>query len=136
MKNLDAASECIERAISLSDLLDASYNSFTLMLEVIEREQDRGGPLFAAFVMAGVPASSGRFALLTAPSFPASTRHTPPMVAGEAESAEQAADAIARLSLILAHRLDDEAATAVNADDRTACAEAARHAWALHARLR
>jgi hypothetical protein len=136
MSCFDALRERIERASDLPGILDASYYAFATMLDLIYRQQDRGGPLLAAFVMAGVPASSGRLALLAAPSLPASTRLTSPTPTGAlVASPEQIADAVSWLSLILAHRLDDEAATADNAEDRNACVEAARHAWALHARL-
>lgn len=136
MSCFDALGERIERASHVPDILDASYWAFTTMLDLIHKQQDRGGPMFAAFVMAGVPASSGRLALLAAPSLPASTRLMPPASTGAfLGSPEQTADAVAWLSLNLAHRLDDVAATADNAEDRNACVEAARHAWALHARL-
>jgi hypothetical protein len=136
MKSLDAARERIERAADLSQLLDASYCAFTTMLDVIQRVQESGGPLFGAFMMAGQPAGSGRLAVLTAPSLPASTRLASSLpVAGLPPSAEYVADEVASLSLMLAYRLDDQAAAADNAEDRDACVEAARHAWTLHARL-
>src|SRR5258708_2561570 len=135
MKSLDAARERFGRATDLSEVLDASYRAFATMLHVIQQEQDRGGPMFAAFMMAGKPATDGTLALLTAPSLPDSTRFTPVRAAGPSASAEQTADAVAWLSLILACRLDDQAASADNAEDRDACVEAARHAWAMHARL-
>lgn len=136
MKGLEAARERIAGAASLPEVLDASYRAFAVMLRVIQREQDRGGPLFAAFVMSGQPAASGRLALLTAPSLPASTPLSPDGDSGDpGVTGEHAAETVAWLSLILACRLDDQAASAGNAEDRDACVEAARHAWAVHARL-
>jgi hypothetical protein len=136
MKCLDAARERMERATDLAEILQASYCAFTTMLDLIQREQERGGPLFAAFMMAGCPASNARLALLTAPSLPAATRLTSSLPAGgRSASAEHTAEAIASLSLVIAYCLDDQAAAAGNAEDRDACVEAARHAWALQARL-
>ena len=136
MRCLDAARERVERATDLAQLLDASYCAFTTMLDVIQREQESGGPLFGAFMMAGHPASSGRLAVLTAPSLPAPTRLSPSLpAAGLPAPAEHTAEEVASLSLILAYRLDDQAAAADNAEDRDACVDAARHAWTLHARL-
>lgn len=148
MKSVETARERIARATDLCEVLDASYRAFATMLRVIQQEQDQGGPLFAAFMMAGTPADAGRLALLDAPSLPASTRLTPfphaadltpsaerACSAERAGSSEHAAAAVAWLSLILACRLDDQAASADNAEDREACVEAARHAWTLHARL-
>ncbi len=85
MKSLDAARERIARATDLSEVLDASYRAFATMLHVIQQEQDRGGPMFAAFMMAGKPATDGTLALLTAPSLPDSTRLTPVRAAGPSE---------------------------------------------------
>jgi hypothetical protein len=136
MDSLDTARQRIERATDLPAVLDASYRAFATMLAVIEQEEDRGGPLFPAFVLAGVPASSGRFALAGAPSLPVSARTGQPTPIGlPAAPADQTAAGIAKLSQLLALRLDEAALNAERTADRHACTEAARQAWALQARL-
>jgi hypothetical protein len=136
MTNLDTARDYVSRASDLVCLLNASYNAFTVMLEVIRQEQDRGGPLFPAFVMAGVPAANGRMALAGAPSLTIPTGElTRKRASDPSPTGEQAALAVAQLSEVLACRLDDAAVTAWSPGDRVACADAARHAWELHVRL-
>jgi hypothetical protein len=137
MRDIDQARELIEQAADLPALLDASHRAFVTILGVIYREQDRGGPLFPAFVMAGPPASSGQFALAAAPSLPASSEDQLPASAGSLPgiSGAESAAAVAGLSRALAPRLDDAAMTAEQPADRRACAGAARCAWAVLARL-
>jgi hypothetical protein len=137
MHDIDQAHELIEQAADLPALLDASHRAFVTILGVIYQEQDRGGPLFPAFVMAGPAASSGRFALAAAPSLPASSEDQLPASAGSlpAISGAESAAAVAGLSRTLAHRLDDAATTAAQPADRRACTGAARCAWAVLARL-
>ena len=136
MTNLDTAREHVDRAPDLACLLNASYSAFTLMLSLIRREQDRGGLLFPAFVMAGVPAASGRKTLAAAPSLTvAANGPTPQMAVDPALPGEEVALAIAKLSETIACRLGDAVLTADDPADRHACAEAARQAWELHVRL-
>jgi len=136
MDSIEQAKRNIERATDLTSVLDASYRAFAVMLAVIEQEEERGGPLFPAFVLAGVPANSGRFALSAAPSLPASARTGSPVPIGlPAAPAHQTAADIAKLSQLLATRLDDAALAALLTADRRACIDAARQAWALRARL-
>jgi hypothetical protein len=90
----------------------------------------------SGFAVAPSRMARGRLAIVAAPSLPASTPLTQPALVGDrGATARQTADAIASMSVVLACRLDDEAAVSVNAEDRNACVEATRHAWALHARL-
>jgi hypothetical protein len=127
----------IERAADLPGLLDASLQAFTTITAIIYREQDRGGSLFPAFVMAGRPASSGRRALAAAPSLPAMSQDAQPATGGAPPtwSAGESAAAVAGLSRVLGHRLEDAAVMAEQPGDRQACAGAARCAWALLAQL-
>lgn len=133
MNSLEMARERVEQASDLAAALDASYGAFMTLLDVVREQQDRGGPLFAAFVAAGVSVAGGRFAIAEAPSLVVSARITP---AGRVPgSAEDIADAVAGLCRVVARRLDDVAVTARDVRDRRACQEASRHAHALWARL-
>lgn len=136
MNSLEMARERVERASSLVDVLGASYGAFMAMLDVVKEQQDRGGPLFAAFVIAGVSVAGGRFAIAAAPSLAASARMDPVIGSvASARSAEEAAAAVSDLCQVIARRLDDVAPSAQGTQDRWACQEASRHARALCARL-
>lgn len=136
MNSLEMARERVERASDLVGVLDASYGAFMTLLDVVKEQQDRGGPLFAAFVIAGVSVAGGRFAIAAAPSLPASARTAPVTGAvGSPGSAAAAAAAVADLCQVIVRRLDDVALSAQDVQDRWACHEASRHARALCARL-
>jgi len=136
MSSLEMARERVERASDLAGVLDASYFAFMTLLDVVKEQQDRGGPLFPAFVAAGVSVACGRFAIAEAPSLAVSA-HMNAAIGGDdaASSAEKTAADIADLCRVIAHRLDDAAPTARDVRDRRACQEASRHAHALCARL-
>lgn len=134
MSPIEHARTRVEQAAGLTALLEASYAAFLLLLPVIEHQQDPASRWFRPFVMAGSSAACGRFALLDAPSTPASVlscdiairRHLP---------ADATAAAVIALSQVLAVRLDTAAIAAGQAGDRDACGRAARHARQLCARL-
>jgi hypothetical protein len=141
MSQLEDAHERMTAAVGLSEVLAAAYTAFDAMLPVIEDQQDQGGPHFAAFVMAGVPAATGRLALVAAPSLPAEC-----LLAGSAgrvsggrasggRTAEEVAELLAGLGQVMARRLYDATLTAADADDREACSRASHHARELCAWL-
>jgi hypothetical protein len=91
--------------------------------------------------MAGVPAATGRLALVAAPSLPADC-----LLAGSAErvsggqtaggrTAEEIAELLAGLGREMARRLYDATLTAADVDDRKACSRASHHARELSAWL-
>ncbi len=132
MNSLTFARERMEHATGLGSVLDASYGAFMALLDVVKEQQDRGGPLFAVFVIAGVAVAGGRFAIAEAPSLRIS-----PAVGGcdPSGSAEETAAAVADLCRVVAGRLDEVAPIADDVRDRRACQDASRHARALCARL-
>jgi len=135
MNNFAIARERLEQNTDICGVLNASYGAFMTLLDVVKEQQDRGGPLFAAFVIAGVSVASGRFAIAEAPSLSVSARMEPTQRARDGGgSAEDAAAAIADLCRVMIRRLDDVALIA-DVRDRRACREASRHARALCARL-
>ena len=130
------ASERLERAKDLPALLDAACAAFEDMLTLIQAQQDRFGDAFAAFMMAGASAARGHLAILAAPALPhpaAATIPTSGPWPGVTE--REAAAALAGLSHQLAARLEDAAIGAADAGDQAACADAARHAHDVCARL-
>jgi hypothetical protein len=143
MDRVAVARQRLEQASGLADVLDAAYDAFEVMLSVIEELQDPGGGAFAAFVMSGGSAASGRDAVAAAPSLPPPSPLSagPPGTANPADAGRPApgqppADAAARgaavglagLSQLLTGRLADARAIAADARDRAACAEALRYA--------
>jgi hypothetical protein len=68
MDQIAVARERVEQAAGLPAILSAAYDAFEDMLPVIEELQDPGGGAFAAFVMSGASAASGRDAVAAAPS--------------------------------------------------------------------
>lgn len=124
----------VEQAAGLTAVLDASYAAFLLLLPVLERQQDPASPWFVAFVMAGSSAAGGRFAVMDAPSLPASALRCD-IPARPYLPADATAAAVISLSQALAVRLGSAALAAGQAGDRDACGRAARHARDVCARL-
>jgi hypothetical protein len=131
MNRIAVARARLERVNWLPAILDAAYNAFEDMLLAIQDQQDRGGGAFAAFVMSGASAASGRDAVAAAPSLPsrASDDAACEVVSSPAAvTTEEAAAVLAGLSQLLASRLADTGALAADVGDRLACTQAARHA--------
>jgi hypothetical protein len=143
MDRIADARERLEQASGLPAVLGAAYDAFEDMLSVIEDLQDPGGGAFAAFVMSGASAASGRDAVAAAPSLPPPSQVSaePPETASPADAGRpapglSAADAtagdaavgLAGLSQLLAGRLADAGAMTADAGDRAACAQAWRYA--------
>ena len=136
MNSLETAREQLNAAVDLPGLLSAAYTCFTVLISVIEQQHDPRNPLFVPFLLAGASAASGRFALAAAPSLPASARAPDPMPCPDEDlGAGEAALGIGQLAEILDGRLRNAGPTAVDSADRQACADAARHAAELSARL-
>lgn len=134
MDPIDAARAHLEQAAGLPAVLDAAYETFEQMLRAIEDQQDPAGGAFAAFVMAGAAAGSGRDALAAAPSLPpaASPELADAIVASPRDvTAEDAAAALAALSHLAASRLAGASDLSADVGDRVACAHAARHAASI-----
>jgi hypothetical protein len=129
MDSLTLARERLERAAGLRDVLEAAHQAFQAMLPVIMAQQDRAGPAYCAFVMAGASAGHGRLALTAAPSLPAAARALSFTASSEAVLAPaEAAAAVAHLSDLLVRQLTDAMPADRSGADRLGCIEAARHA--------
>lgn len=81
-----------------------------------------------AFTFARGSAVSGRNAIALAPSLPTGLPAEPENLVLPADEADEIADAIARLASALSARLRKAARLTADADDRTACEDAARDA--------
>lgn len=134
MDPIDAVRARLEQAAGLPAVLDAAYEAFEQMLRAIEDQQDPAGGAFAAFVMSGAAAASGRDALAAAPSLPpaASAELADAIAASPRDvTTEDAAAALAALSHLAARRLADGSDPSAAVGDRVACAQAARHAASI-----
>jgi hypothetical protein len=136
MTQIETASRRLAAARDLAGVLDAACAAFEVLLTGIYAQQDRFGDAFAAFMMAGASAANGHLAVLAAPSLPRPAPPEPPAAGPWPGGSERdAAAVLAGLSRLLAARLDQAAAGAGDPADEAACAEAARHARAVCARL-
>jgi hypothetical protein len=136
MNDFAIARARLDQATDIGGVLNASYGAFMTLLDAVKEQQDRGGPLFAAFVMAGVSVAGGRFAIAEAPSLSTSARMEPTTRSCDVGGpAEDTAAAIADLCWVMIRRLDDVALIADDVRDRRACRDASRHARALRACL-
>jgi hypothetical protein len=63
---ITVARKRLERAVGLSAVLGAAYDAFEDMLLVLEDLQDPAWGAFAAFMMSGASAASGRDAVVAA----------------------------------------------------------------------
>jgi hypothetical protein len=137
---ITVARKRLEQAVGLSAVLGAACDAFEDMLLALEDLQDPAGGTFAAFMMSGASAASGRDAVAAAPSLPppspADARWSrqdgtgppaPDLLPPSATVGDAAAD-LAGLSRVLTGRLAEAQALAVDAGDRRACAEASRYA--------
>ena len=137
MTPLAEARRQLVEAAGLSALLAAALGSFEVMRTEIHAQEDKTGPGFAAFALAGVSAAGGWHAIVAAPSLPpavsgedAPLPHATPAL-GEAEAAAE----LAGLAQMLASRLGHATAQAASPSDRQACLDGARHAAAVAALL-
>jgi hypothetical protein len=93
--------------------------------------------MFIPLVIAAASAADGRNAIAFAPSLPPHRLHPPPAREPSLEpgTVQEIAGRLAALSALLATRLADAATSALDPDDRTACADAACSARDIHALL-
>jgi hypothetical protein len=134
MSSLYLVRKRLDQASEVAAILDAAYDAFESTLSVLRAHEDPGDPMFGAVVMAAASAADGRDAVLSAPSLPPRA-----LQAADAEekhaAVEPVADVLARLSELLAARLDDAGRIAPDPDDQAACQAAARWARDIHSLL-
>ena len=113
----------------ITGVLSAGWEVFELVKAVAAAHADLSTDMYPAFTFARGAAVSGRNAIAFAPSLPtvyeAAQSGSPPPVAGDVY---EVADSVAVLASALSARLAESARLAIDADDRTACANAARDA--------
>ena len=140
-----ATSERVRHAVGLAAILDAAYEAFEEMLQILRAHEDPASDLFLPVMVAAASAADGRDAIVFAPSL-APCQGNGAVVedatqAGESaqaagHSAESAADAVSGLARLLATRLAQSADSAVDPGDRSACCDAARCADEIYRLLR
>jgi hypothetical protein len=137
MTLLITARDRLQQARDLASVLDAACDAFEDILAVIGKYEETTPSMgmAIAFLLVATQAANGRDAVLFAPSLP--PRSLRPRQAPRQPGrggAGDIRDAVAGLSLLLASRLADAAATAAADGDRAACHDAAccaRHAAGL-----
>ena len=138
--------EGVRRAAGLAAILDAAYEAFEGMLQILRAHEDPASGLFLPVMVAAASAADGRDAIMFAPSLPPWQGSGAPVVedaaqAGESadtagDSAESAADAVAGLARLLAARLTQSGESAADPGDRSACCDGARCADEIYRLLR
>ena len=137
MTLLITARDRLQQARGLASVLDAACDAFEDILAVIGKYEETTAStgMAMAFMLVATQATNGRDAVLFAPSLPPrSLRPRQAPERPERGSVGDIRDAVAGLSLLLASRLADTAATAAAGGDRAACRNAAccaRHAAGL-----
>jgi hypothetical protein len=118
----------LSQAASLSEVLAAGFDAFEVIRITARRYQDQVPGLFATFMTAADAAVDGREALTIAPSLPLHGGTEPASTVPPDASTGEAADALARLAIVLGDRLAQAAARSDTQGDADACLEAAEAA--------
>jgi hypothetical protein len=133
MDQIGRAAVGLRAAGSVAETLDAAFDAFEAIRAAARDCEDRAPELFAAFMLAAGAAVEGRNALAAAPSLPRRGGETANADAASLSAdVAEVADALADLSGLLAHRLQEAAAHTGNASDGSACRDAAGAAAQIH----
>jgi hypothetical protein len=128
MQEIDRMRRRLEVAGDLTDLLEASWDAFGLLMAGCRDCQDRSAELFAAFAFAAAAANAGLRAVAAAPSLPAGLGDGTGADSCVLADPEMAADGLASLAQALRGQLVSAAERARDPGDRQACQEAAEQA--------
>jgi hypothetical protein len=133
--------ERVRHAAGLTSILDAAYEAFEDMLQILRAHENPASGLFPAVMVAAACAADGRDAIMFAPSLPPWQGNGAVLEDGEQAgesaqtaggSAESAVDAVAGLARLLAARLAEAGESAADPGDRAACRDAARCAEEIY----
>jgi len=129
MNQISTVRQQLEQASGLAQVLASSLEAFDLLEAACQDGQDGSLELFAAYAFAATAATEAQIAIARAPSLP----DPDPAGPGPAQSVhpnpeETDPDALADLAELLHARLSDAGRQARDADDQTACADAAQQA--------
>jgi hypothetical protein len=128
MERMELLERRLRGAAGVVDVLAVGREIFQFIGTLCAASADQAADLYPAFTFARGAAVGGRNAIAFAPSLPAgrpALLENPALPTGDAD---EIADAIAGLTPALSARLREAAALALDADDRTACENAAREA--------
>ena len=145
MTLIPATSERVRQAVGLAAILDAAYEAFEDMLQILRAHEDPASGPFLHVMVAAATAADGRDAIMFAPSLPpwqgSGAVAEDAACAGEIaqtarNSAGSAVDAVSGLARLLAARLAQSGESAADPGDRSACCDAARCAEEIYRLLR
>ena len=135
MNQIDQVQQHLHAADGVPAVLSASWEAFELVQAVAVACADQATDMYPAFTFARDSAASGRNAIAFAPSMPAGYAEPPAVTAPITGDVYEVADAVAGLASALGARLREAARLAADADDRTACEDAALDAEQISALL-
>ena len=115
-------------AVGVAGVLAAAWEIFEFVRNLCAAPVGQAADLYPAFTFARGSAVSGRTAIALAPSLPEDLPAPPENTVPPAGEADQLADALAALAVVLSERLRETARLAADPDDRAACEDAARDA--------
>ena len=125
MVNTDDVIARLSHATGLAELLDAAYDAFEHMLELIRAHDDPACELFVPMMLAGASAANGRDYVLMAPALPALPLASPARQRA-GTPAGPAAERITTICRLLVLALATAESGAPAPEDRRACSLAAR----------
>lgn len=129
MVNTDDVTVRLRHATEFAELLDAAYDAFEEVLELIRAHDDPASELFVPMTMAGASAASGRDYVGTAPSLPPLPLACPARRTGVRAgplAGPASAERITVICRLLVLALAVSAADESSPEDRRACSNAAR----------
>ena len=135
MNQVDQVQQHLRAADGVPAVLSASWDAFELVQAVAAACADMAADMYPAFTFARGSAVSGRNAIAFAPSLPAGYAEPPAVASPVTGDVYGVADAVARLASALGARLREAAGLASDANDRTACEDAAFDAEQISAML-
>jgi hypothetical protein len=124
--NTDDVMPRLSHATGLAELLDAAYDAFEHVLELIREHDSPACELFVPMMLAGASAASGRDYVGMAPALlplACAARQTGTGAGTPTGSAAERITTICRLLVLALATAEDDAATP---EDRRACSHAAR----------
>lgn len=135
MDQIEQVQQHLHAADGVPAVLSASWEAFELVQAVAAACADQAADMYPVFTFARGSAVSGRNAIAFAPSMPAGYAEPPAVTAPVTDDVYEVADAVAGLASALGARLRETAGLAADADDRTACEDAALDAEQISAML-
>ena len=135
MNQIEQVQQHLHAADGVPAVLSASWEVFEFVQAVAAACADLAADMYPGFTFAKGSAVSGRNAIAFAPSMPAGYAKPLAVASPVTGDVYEVADAVARLASALGARLREAAGLAADANDRTACEDAALDAEQISAML-